>query len=143
MLPSARVKAMPRLGSGGIARQRMNKSGNQGGNSTAEIQITSWTSDATYPATISSDQMQVVGSGTVTVVAALSVVNRNDITTVRAYKNGTLIGSAVSAVSASSVTATIPGVSVAAGDLIRVTAQFQYGSSSNTINTGTYLEIAP
>ena len=128
-----------------IARQRMNKSGGQGGNSTSEIQITSWTSDATYPATISSNQMQVVGSGTVTVVAALSTANRGGGTiTVRAYKNGTLIGSAVSAASASSVTATIPGVSVAAGDLIRVTAQFQNGNFNNSINaSGTYLDIYP
>lgn len=128
-----------------IARQKMNKSGGQGGNSTSEIQITAWTSDATYPATISSNQMQVVGSGTVTVVAALSTANYGDGTiTVRAYKNGTLIGSAVSAASASSVTATIPGVSVAAGDLIRVTAQFQYSNFNNSINaSGTYLDIYP
>ena len=128
-----------------ITRQKMNKSGNQGGNSSSEIQITSWTSDATYPATISSNQMRVVGSGTVTVVAALSTANGGGGTiTVRAYKNGTLIGSAVSAASASSVKATIPGVSVAADDLIRVTAQFQYSNFNNLINaSGTYLEIAP
>lgn len=138
MLPSARVKAMPRLGSGGIARQRMNKNGNYSGDSTGQP-TTGWTSDSTYPAIINNNRLQVVGSGPATVSATMNVSTNGAAVTITLRHNGTVVATVTWTDPSNNVIKTFSANrTVAAGDLIDILVTTRF----HTINaSGTYVEV--
>ena len=139
MLPATRYKST-RRGGGGFLRQKMNKTGNT---TAAANPVTGWTSDATYPATITSNKLQIVGSGTITITASANVATTwQAASTVTLYRNGVAIGSQTWATltSATTKTITVPGVSVAAGDLIHIGIT---GSGMTLAATNTYIEVVP
>lgn len=127
-----------------LARQRMNKSGSQSVPSTSVTQITSWTADATYPATISSNQMTVQGSGACTVTASVGYsVNYGAAATLYLYRNGASVAD-VSCAAGSSGTKTLTWTGTAsAGDTFDVRGKAGTSLVSITVTAATYLELVP
>lgn len=131
VLPAPRFRAAKQFAS--FARQRMNKSGQSSGGNP----VPNWTSDATYPATISSHKLVVVGSGTVTVSVSVTANSFFGGETINLYRNNTSIGSVSVPAGTNLRTITVTGVSVSAGDLIHV------GQSAGSRIASGYVEIIP
>lgn len=128
MMPAARYKAgAPRSS---FARQRMDKSGTYtavGGNT--YVQATGWASNVTFPCTVTSNQLVVVGSGSVTLAWNLTSNNA-----IRIMKNGVQV-----AVPTSGVTGSTP-LTVADGDLLRVDVLMAFFPNT-TLSAGGYIEL--
>ena len=118
-----------------IARQRVNKSGSWA--SSANTDVPSWASDATYPGTPGAG-LVVVGSGTANITCALAATTTKA-TTVTAYKNGVSLGT-LSSSGTNRWQSTFSGISVVNGDLIsiRVTTSNVAVQAANT-----WIELVP
>lgn len=114
-----------------FTRQRMVKVGTFGrpGNINATEKITGWSSDTTYPASITSDSLVVQGSGTVTL--AWSFSGSGGTTTVR--HNGTQVGSGRSGSTQ---------IAVTSGDEITGWLTSTYGVNTS-VTAGSWIEVAP
>lgn len=132
MLPATRYKST-RRGGGGFLRQKINKSGSW--SSSANTDVPSWVSDATYPGTPDAG-LVVVGSGTANITCALAATSA---TTVTAYKNGVSLGT-MSSSGTYRWQSTFSGISVVDGDLIsiRVAGSFVSVQAANT-----WIELVP
>ena len=123
-----------------FARQKMNKNG---GYATDNGTVTNWTSDSTYPATITSNQLVVQGSGTATPKAVVVVTGWGGGTAqVALHHNGVSIGSFT--INGSTTFTISPAArAFAAGDTLDLRVTNGFGRFTGTITTGTYVEIAP
>lgn len=128
MMPAARYKAgAPRSS---FARQRMDKSGTYtavGGNT--YVQATGWASNTTFPCTIFSNKLQVVGAGTVTLAWNLTSNNA-----IRIMKNGVQVATPTSGV-AGSTTITVANV-----DLLHVEVLMAFFPNT-TLSAGGFIEV--
>lgn len=125
-----------------FSRQRMNKSGNYDPPTSGYARMTGWTSDVTYPATIDTNRLQVVGAGDVTVRFAVNWDTAFSASgTVKIRKNGSEIYSASIPGTDGVYTYTV-AQSVVAGDFIEVSVT-DPGSGPTVLAAGTYLEIEP
>lgn len=141
VLPNTRFRTARQWSAVQFLRQKMVKSTTQNFLGTMPQQFTGgWASDATYPATVLGDAMQVVGSGQgdINVVMAGGTGNANltveiRINNVPRTPTGTATGGGG--------TFTVPGAALANGDLITlwVTAR----SSTQRNITSASIEVVP
>ncbi len=102
--------------------------------------VNNWTSDGTYPATVSDHKMVVSGSGTATVTARVANTGPSG-GTGRIKRNGTEIGSAALPGS-TTTTITVTGVSLTDGDLLHL-AVTSSGTNMTVQGTNTWLDANP
>ena len=121
-----------------FARQRVNKNG---GYVTDNGPVTGWTSDSTYPATITSNQLVVQGSGTATPKAVVVVTGWNGgAAQVALHHNGVSIGS-ITINGSTTFTISPAARAFADGDKLDLRVTNGFGSITGTITTGTYVEV--
>lgn len=141
MIPANRYRASRKVDS--IARQRMVKNGSQniGG---PNIQVTSWTPDSTWPGTIVSNELVVVGSGSVNVIAPVrgSTFTIAWTMTVVLKRNGTTVDTETFAGSVVTKDLTWSGT-VADGDVFRLEASIAGGQQGTVGTTITYIDVNP
>lgn len=128
MMPAVRYKAGAARSS--FARQRMDKRGTYtaDGDNTY-VQATGWASNTTFPCTIFSNKLKVVGAGTVTLAWKLTSNNA-----IRIMRNGVQV-----AVPTSGVTGSTP-LTVANGDLLHVEV-FMAFYPDTTLSAGGFIEV--
>lgn len=129
---------------GGFSRQRMVKSGDiQAG----QNPVTGWVSDGTYPATITSNKLQVVGGGPATVNAVIDgrSVNGWGYSLGRLYVNGSQVASVTWANAEARATKTVTwSGTVAAGALIHIEWTNVNNIAGDPLYGGTtYVEVVP
>ncbi len=116
------------------ARQKMNKSGTQNILTGTPAIVTAWTSDGTYPATISANSLVIQGSGYYTARAYCSLVNGN--VTFELRINGTTVATT----STSGTTIEYSGPPLSNNDTVSLYAST---SSVGVIAAATYVEVEP
>ncbi|GAC70720.1 hypothetical protein [Gordonia soli] len=126
-----------------ISRQRINKSGSQsiGSQSTAGyVQVTSWTSDASYPATITADELVVAGNGSATIT--LSYANTGgSFRKAALLLNGTVVAESPANSGSGTLTYT---ANLIAGDKIRHSIYNNAFASTTTVTAaGTSIDVNP
>ncbi|MGB3706746.1 hypothetical protein [Gordonia sp. (in: high G+C Gram-positive bacteria)] len=123
-----------------FSRQRMNKNGNSTLGA-GTVLVPNWTSDATYPATIATNGLQVQGTGAANITGA--IVSNSGPTRPNTFSirlNGTAIWSSQIKTTG---TYTIPSIArtLNEGDLIQL---YVAGSATApSVNTGTFIEVVP
>lgn len=133
---SAFVKVWP-----SFVRQRMNKNGNYAVQ-VSWNRITGWASDATYPATITSNQLVVQGGGSATVTLSVRFAAAYINTPVELRLNGTKVAQVTSSGggAANTQTTTWSGV-LTEGDLLDA---WTTAGGSPVINASpTYIDVNP
>lgn len=139
-IPANRYRACP---SGQLlVRQKMVKSGAYAATAT-QAQVPNWASDATYPCVVASHSLLVQGAGAVNVTASVNLTYAFGGTiTATLRRNGTQIGSAVTASPAGVKTITWSGT-LADGDTLSVYAGFASFGTSGVAEANTWIDVVP
>lgn len=118
VLPNTRFRVARQWSAVQFLRQKMTKTTAQNFSGTMPQQfIGGWTSDATYPATVVGDAMQVVGTGQGDIIVVMEGGTGNANLTVEIRVNGTP-KTPTGTATGSGGTFTVPAVSLNNGDLI-------------------------
>lgn len=127
-----------------LKRQRMNKNARQQlADANSWTAISSWTSDSTYPATISGDGLAVAGSGDSTVNLAWTLDTAfSTVWNVRVLRNGNVVYTSPNR-SADGLYTESFSLTVSNGDVLTVQAQRGTNSSSMYFDVPSYLEVVP
>ena len=134
------VVSIPPSGVPPAVRQRMVKSGTA---SAGAGKVAGWVSDSTYPASVVSDSLVVVGAETCTIVASVAWGASFSTGAFQLRRNGVQIaaGSTVGSggtVTSGTTTVTAASVAVAHGDTIEL-----HRTGNLSVNTGTYVDVNP
>lgn len=147
MMPAARYKAGAARSS--FARQRMDKSGSFSRNGTpGTYLVTGWVSNATNPATVTSDKLVVVGGGACTVTAAVNIGGGLVSSTLDLRKNsttgadGTSLGT-VSAPTWTGVRTITATPTLAAGDTLSLWLIVAMNGDKTVTATSTNVDVNP
>jgi hypothetical protein len=118
MMPAARYKAGAARSS--FARQRMDKSSSQSVAAGTNTKLTGFTSDGTYPATVTSNALVVAGGGLANITATVTASGGLSASSAELRKNGTSIGSVSLPTANGTRTITVNSHTLADGDQLTV-----------------------
>lgn len=108
-----------------------------------QAQVPNWASDATYPCVVASHSLLVQGAGAVNVTASINLTYVFGGTiTATLRRNGTQIGSAVTAPPAGVKTITWSG-DLADGDTLSVYAGYASFGTSGVAEANTWIDVVP
>lgn len=126
-----------------IERQRMNKVARQAVSSGSWYDITGWSSDGTYPATISGGNMVIEGGGDVTVTLSWTLDTAfSTVWNVRVLRNSSVVYTSPNR-SADGTYNEVFALTVADGDVLQVQAQRGTNATSMYFDVPSYLDVNP